>query len=134
LDRYVDCDYIFTFRPKGKVPTYVWENIKNNCKVYGIGTKNFGECNGHIYRHRNENDYYNLTTKINPNFYILNEEWKNEWGADRYIDFIELSTMNNGGIRVFTTNGKFISQDCRHLVEEGAKWFAKNIDWDEIFN
>ena len=44
-------------------------------------------------------------------------------------DFISHSTTPGGSIRFFTEDGKFISQDCYHLTQAGAKWFADKIDW-----
>ena len=132
LDRYAECDYCFTFSSKDQVPKYVWSNVKDDCKIYGLGPKNFGECNGNIYIKKNKSDSF-LTTKINSNFYVVNEAWKKEWGKDMYIDFIELGTMENGEICVFTDDGKFISHDCRHLTKFGAKYFAKLIEWNRIF-
>lgn len=132
--RYEDCDYLFTFSAKDSVPAYVWESLSKEAKVYGLGTKNFGDCNGIVYQKRHDADYYQQTTAINPNFYILNNEWKEGWGKNHYIDFLQLSTAPNGEIRVFSDDHKFISQDCRHLTQSGARWFAKRIDWSSIFN
>ena len=134
FSRYRNCDYLFTFRSKSQLPNYVTENINCNAKVYGLGTKNYGECNGVVYRHRNSTDYFEQTTRINPNFYTINNQWRQEWGSDNYIDFLELSTMPNGEIRIFTDTNRFISQDCQHLTQDGAKWYAKIIDWTKIFN
>lgn len=55
------------------------------------------------------------------------------WGTEHYIDFLKLSSTADGRIRVFTEDGKFISMDCRHLTQEGARWFAKKINWKQIF-
>lgn len=133
LKRYQDCDFLFTFSNKKDVPDYVWNSIRAKTKVYGIGTKNFGSSNGIVYQKRNTTDYFQQEVMINSNFYIINKQWKNEWGGD-YIDFLSLSKGKHGGIRVFTDNNKFISQDCRHLTKDGAIWFAKIIDLKNIFN
>ncbi|MBQ5648480.1 MAG: hypothetical protein IIV16_05085, partial [Alistipes sp.] len=134
LSRYRNCDYLFTFRSKSQLPDYVKENTNRNAKVYGLGTKNYGESNGVVYKHRNSPNYFKQTIRINPNLYTINEQWKREWGSDNYIDFLELSTMPNGEIRVFTDENRFISQDCQHLTQDGARWYAKIIDWEKIFN
>ena len=132
-DRYSNCDYLFTFKDKQDVPNYVWDYLKSSSTVIGLGPKNFGVCNGVIYQKRHNDDYYLTTTTIHPNFYMLNENWKTSWGEDNYIDFIDLSTAKDGNITVFY-QGEFISQDCRHLTEAGAKFFANHIDWNTIFN
>lgn len=131
--RYQECDYLFTFSRKKDVPKYVWENLNPKAKVLGIGTKNFGTCNGIIYQKRNTATYFNQTVAINSSFYELNELWRKEWGDSNYVDYIKLSTADDGRIRVFTDDHKFISQDCRHLTPAGARWFAQKIDWNIIF-
>ena len=133
LERYARCDYLFTFSKKTDVPAYVWKHLNPKAKVIGLGTKNFGTSNGIVYSRRNSADYKLQTISINPNFYLVNEDWKQSWGEAAYIDFLELSATDDGKIRCFTDDGKFISADCRHLVEAGAKWFAEKIDWDKVF-
>lgn len=127
-------DFIFTFHRKDKVPQYVFDLMKPDAEIFGLGTKNFGENNSIVYKHRNRPDYFESTIDINPNFYTLNNEWKETWREENYIDFIKYSTASDGKIRVFTDDGKFISQDTRHLTQDGAKWFASVIDFDAIFN
>lgn len=134
VDRYNQCDILFTFSSKKEVPYYVWDSIKSNIKVYGIGIKNYGSCNGIIYKNRHEKDYFQQEVMIDSNFYKLNDMWKKEWGSSNYIDFISLTRGKNGGTKVFTDDNKFISQDCRHLTKEGAIWYAKIIDFERIFN
>ena len=134
VNRYAECDYLFTFTNKKDLPSYVLDNLKPNAKAYGIGTKNYGECNGIIYNRRKSTDYFVQTVSINPNFYVVNEDWKQAWGDEWYIDFLELSSTENGEIRIFTDDNKFISQDCRHLTQYGAQWYAKIINWSNFFN
>lgn len=131
-ERYANCDYLFTFSSKDDVPDYVWNSLRSNAKVFGLGTKNFGESNGVIYKNRNQTDYFEQTIQINPNFFAVNDQWKNQWG-DYYIDLLGLSTTEDGTIRVFTDDKKYISQDCRHLTQHGAIWYARTIDWNNIF-
>ena len=131
--RYADCDYFFTFNNKNDLPSYIWDNLNPEAKVYGVGTKNYGDCNGVIYNRRKAANYLEQTMAINPNFYLVNEEWKQAWGEGAYIDLLKLSEADNGEIRVFTDDKKLISQDCRHLTQAGAKWFAETINWSEIF-
>lgn len=38
-----------------------------------------------------------------------------------------------GNIKVFTPNHKYISQDCTHLTEDGAKYYTVILDLDRIF-
>ena len=132
IPRISQADYIFIHDWKHKVPYYVWENMKSNAKAWGIGTKNFGESNGIIYKNRHRPDYYQQTIKINQNFFKMNEQMKKEW-KDKYIDLLDLSVVSDGRVVVFSQDNKFISQDTRHLSKGGAEFFAKKIDFDKIF-
>lgn len=127
-----DADYIFIFSSKANVPKYLFERAKYPDNIYGIGTKNFGFSNGIVYRHRFENNYKKTLVNMRDGYLELNKKWGKEWG-NSYIDMISYVTKDNNKVRVFTDNGKFISQDCLHLTEHGAKWYANNIDWNAIF-
>lgn len=132
VSRIKEADYIFTFQNKDKVPEYVWNNAKNVDVVYGIGSKHFGLSNGVIYAHRFAADYFQHSEPLHRIYAEMNENWKLLWG-DHYVDFIGMSTMSDGSIRVFTDDQKYISQDCYHLTQAGARWFAKQIDWNNYF-
>lgn len=55
------------------------------------------------------------------------------WG-DYYIDFLGLSVIDGERVRVFSDEGKYISQDCYHLSQTGAKWYANRIDFKKVFD
>lgn len=133
IEKVSKSDYIFCFSAKSKVPDSVWENKKANCIVKGISTKNFGECNGIVYKNRYSDSYFNCTAEIEPGYKELNEEWKKQWGKD-YIDLLTPSLVDENRVRVFTDDKRYISQDCRHLTQAGAQWYANTLDWKEIFN
>jgi peptidoglycan/LPS O-acetylase OafA/YrhL len=120
-------DVVFIHGSKITTPDVLWKNIRPGVKVWGIGTKNFGESNGSIYSKRFQPNYLQLTVPCDKGILWLNEQWKHQWG-DQYIDLISYAKAKDGNIRVFTPNGKFISMDCRHLTEEGAKYFASVMD------
>lgn len=132
IDRVKEADYIFCLGPKLEVPLYVY-NVKEDAQVWGIGTKSFGESNGIVYARRRSSDYLNTTVEMEVGIRERNEEWAKQWG-ENYINYVEIAMMNDGKVRVFTEDGKFISQDCRHLTKEGAQWYGKKIDWKLIFN
>ena len=132
ISRIRDADILFSFTSKEGVPRVVWDNKKESATVWGIGTKNYGECNGIIYARRFADDYLASTITPHPGYLKLNEQWKLEWG-DHYIDFMGMAMNDEGRIRVFTPDGKFISQDCEHLTKEGAQWYATQIPWDAVF-
>ena len=132
-DRINNADVIFTFTSRRGVPQVVWDNKMESTELWGIGTKNYGECNEIVYSRRFADDY--LSTNVNPHtgYVKLNEQWKQDWG-DHYIDFMGMATNDSGRIRVFTPDGKFISQDCIHLTQAGARWYASMIDWGRVFS
>ncbi len=132
LQRIQQSDYLFVFAEKAVIPDYVWENVKNRDHVYGLGTKNFGQNNGSIYRRRNAPDYFSQTVAANPEYDEINARWKAQWG-NHYIDFIEKVRLPGNRIRVFSDDHKFISQDCEHLTRGGAQFYASVIDIAGIF-
>ena len=132
IERIKRADYIFAFCDKRDIPSYVWENVKPAC-VYGIGTKNFGQCNGVFYRNRHSEEYFNQTAPLNSWYKDKNGEWKEEWG-NNYIDLLSLSLVDDESVRVFTDDHKYMSQDCYHLTQAGARWYAEHIDFKDILN
>lgn len=132
LNRIKQADYIFFFGWKHEVPYYVWENIKLTSEVWGIGTKNFGESNGVIYKNRRRSDYFQQTIKINPNFFVINKQLKKEWNS-KYIDLLSLALTDDENVVVFSQNNKYMSQDTRHLSKGGAEYYAKKINFKDIF-
>lgn len=97
-------------------------------KFYIVGEKNFGESNGQIYRQRYKKDYHNLTISMENGYAERNRYYKS-LHPNNYIDMISIAQQPDGKVKVFTDDGKFISQDCRHLTRAGAKWYANKIDW-----
>lgn len=132
INRIKQADYIFIHESKYKVPYYVWENVRPNVDVWGIGTKNFGESNGIIYKNRHKSDYFSQTIKIDKSYIIANDQMKREWG-DKYIDLLKLSLVCKDRVVVFSQDHKFISQDTRHLSKGGAEYFANKIIFEDIF-
>ena len=127
-----ESDYIFTFTSKDKLPAFVWESKRPNCKVMGISTKNYGSCNGIIYKNRNSPNYFSQVATIESGYKELNAEWKGQWG-ENYIDLLTPAMVEENNVRVFTDDNRYISQDCRHLTQAGAQWYAKILNWDNIF-
>lgn len=131
-DKVKKCDYIFSFTSKNDIPDYVWNGIKSDCKVMGLSTKNFGSCNGIVYKNRHSENYFSQTVEILPGYKKLNNQWKEQWG-ENYIDMLTMSLVDENHVRVFTDKNKFISQDCNHLTRAGAIWYAENMNWTKIF-
>ena len=131
IDRVKKADFIFTFTDKIDVPRYVFENMSSSAQIFGIGTKNYGQCNERIYLRRKSKNYFQSTIKIDNSYIELNKSWKKNWDKN-YIDFIQMLEVKPGVVRVFTPDGKFISQDCEHFTKHGAAWFGKIINWETI--
>lgn len=124
-------DLIFTFFHPEELPDNIMTEL-NQQKIFGIGTKNYGQCNEIVYTKRYKDDYFETTLPANPDYVELNNILSEKWG-DHYIDFYKIATASNGEIKVFTPDHFFISQDCRHLTQAGAKWYANVLDLDRIF-
>lgn len=99
-------------------------------KYYIIGNKRYGESNGIIYAHRGEPDYFNQTVELNSSVLADNENGKRLFG-DYYISLMEPVVIDNK-VKVFTDDNKFISQDCMHLTQAGAKYYARILDIEGI--
>lgn len=124
-------DFAFIFSSKDDVPDFIWYHI-NPSKIYGIGTKTFGDSNGIIYKNRHSTNYFQQTIAPRKEYVELNKQWSESWG-DHYINLMELSLDENGNVKIFTPDKMFMSQDCRHLTQAGAKYMASMINFDKIF-
>ena len=133
INRIKQSDMIFIFDWKHNVPYYFWNNLKDKTTVWGIGTKNFGVNNGVFYGNKSKPYYYDQTVAINPNFYTINDKMREEWG-EFFIDMIDVVKTDNNEIRVFTDDNLFISQDCKHLTQGGAIFYANQLDLNKIFD
>ena len=96
-------------------------------KIWGIGTKEYGETNGNVYSKRFKADYHQTRVRMSENYSKDYEEELNYWG-ENYVDFIAPLMDDRGTLPAFTDNGMYISQDCRHLTQAGARYYAKVFD------
>lgn len=122
-------DYIFYGSDSWEVP----ESIKSlpAQKLYIVGNKRFGKSNGIIFFNRNKEWYHEQKVTIPKDDLLRNSEMIKEYGT-HYIDLISPLLME-GKVPVFTEDGYFISQDCRHLTKQGAKYYAKILDLAYLF-
>lgn len=105
---------------------------KGKTKLFLIGEKNFGENNGQVYRHRFAKDYHQLTIDMEDGYAEKNERLKAAY-PDIYIDMIDMVLQPDGKVRVFSDDGRFISQDCRHLTKAGAQYYASLFKWERFY-
>ena len=135
IERINKAQIVMIFGQKdAKVNDIVWRNVNDSCKVMGIGTKYFGVCNGNHYVHRIDTDYHQRKANLDARYRDINNMWMSEYGKENYIDIIGANSTEDGRMYLFTDEGKLISQDCYHLTQAGAKWFAKRLNLKEILN
>lgn len=129
-ERFAKADVIFvTNLPLSET---LIEDVKSRCLLHTrfivLGEKNFGECNGQIYRQRFSYDFHQLTIQIDNDYIEKNERLKAIY-PDCFIDMIEMVRQPDGKVKVFTEDNRFISQDCIHLTKAGAQFYAGMMDW-----
>jgi hypothetical protein len=112
------------------------DKVKSMCnshtRLYIVGEKNFGESNGQVYSRRFRSDYKNMVMPIQDIYVRRNEKFKTMYKG-HFIDLISFVLMSNNHVRVFSDDGKFISQDCQHLTRAGAQFYAKHVDWSQFW-
>ncbi len=126
--REANCVFISNLGATEKLIREVKSNMASDCKLVIVGPKNFGINNGQVFRRRRQGDYFKSTLKMQPGYEELNEKFKSMY-PDNFLDLIEIARMPDGNMRVFSDDGRFISQDCRHLTKAGAQFYAGKIDW-----
>lgn len=122
-DRASDAEVLFYAVNVGEVPRL---DVSPE-KLYVVGPKNFGTSNGIFYNNRGPG-YYNQRTSLAPGYLEKNLELRQEWGESRFVDLIGAMADGRGTVPVFTPDGRFISQDCYHLTQAGAQYFARLLD------
>lgn len=53
---------------------------------------------------------------------------------DIYIDMIKMVKLPDGKVRVFSDDGRFISQDYRHLAQASVQYYASLFEWERFLN
>ncbi len=126
--RIEQADYVFV----AKVKSIYSITVIPADKFYLVSNKNYGTSNGIIYAHRFDPDYYNQTITVQQ---LLLEE--NRLDAEKYgthfIDLMKPIMIDMTHARVFTDDNKFISQDCRHLTQAGAEYYARILNLGGLF-
>jgi peptidoglycan/LPS O-acetylase OafA/YrhL len=123
LSRIRQSDRIYYFGWKHDVPEVVWNNLKPETEIWGIGTKNHGTSNGIFYKNRYCSDYFAQRTTIRHDYYIVNQLLREEWKS-KYVDLFKLTLEPDNTVPVFTPDRHFITYDGRHLTPSGAHYYA----------
>lgn len=129
LIRIRQCDRIYFFGWKHKVPETVWQNLRPHTEIWGIGTKNHGTSNGIFYKNRHREDYFAQRTSIKPDYYAVNRILQDQW-QEQYVDLLCLTLMADSTLPVFTSDNHFITYDGRHLTPDGTRLYANLISID----
>ena len=129
LSRIRQCDRVYFFGWKHQVPEEVWQNLRPQAEIWGIGTKNHGTSNGIFYKNRHCKDYFAQRTSINPDYFAVNRLLREAWQA-QYIDLLTQTLKSDSMVPVFTPDNHFITYDCRHLTPDGACFYANLINLD----
>ena len=130
-ERLLQSEYVFLYSQDDSDYEELREIIGKE-RIWVVGTKNFGESNDMIYLRRFSDSYFDTTVMPSDESIKTDEHMKTLY-KDRYIDLMTPLMNENNEIQVFTDDNKFISQDCRHLTIYGAKFYARIIDLDKIF-
>lgn len=135
IGRFVNADAVFlsTLGVNENLIDSIHSLCSAECCFYIVGEKNFGVTNGQIYRHRKEKNYHQLTTIMESKYSQKNDMLKAKY-KDIFIDMIAPVQQNDGSVRVFSDDGHFISQDCRHLTKSGAEYYGRLIDLKQFLN
>jgi len=102
------------------------KNLKfDKNKLFIVGIKDFGYSNGIPYNKSRTAaiDCANYGITLRKEIKETNAKLQEEWGS-KYIDLIDLVSLPNGKVLVFTPECKFISQDTKHFTKYGASFFA----------
>lgn len=124
-DRVEQADFVFYGSNNWDIPATL-DDIPSE-KLYIVGNKSFGNSNGIFYANRNKDGYFEQRAAVPEEMLLHNDAMKGAFG-DHYIDMISPLLDSEKNIRIFTDNGCFISQDCRHLTKQGAQYYAKILD------
>lgn len=112
------------FIAQSRIP-YLKENLP---KLTCFGVKNFGYNNGLHYNKINKViDYSNYFTNLRDGTLEIESKLKKEWEG-RYVSMLDPIINQYGQVRVFTSDGKFISQDTEHLTKNGARFYAQLLE------
>ena len=134
LSRIRQCDRIYFFGWKHQVPEAVWQNLRPQVEIWGIGTKNHGTSNGIFYKNRHREDYFAQRTPIKTDYFAVNRILQDQWQG-HYVDLLNLTLKPDSTVPVFTPDNHFITYDCRHHTPDGARYYAKkcNIQYNAIY-
>lgn len=142
--RFHNAQYVFYATMGGSVatvvPKFVTDGVDSSkyntsdgwCTnhVFLVGTKYFGKSQGVFFCRRFGANGHSQFVPLPQQFIDRNAKEKEECGRKGvgFVDLIGAIANRDGDIPVFSDEGKFISQDCRHLTHGGAVFLAKKLN------
>lgn len=133
-NRVVEADYVFcVIGPGGEDISAFLQEVIPSEKLYVVSDKNFGTSNGIIYANRFKDNYFSQSVKIDKSYIENNIRLEEKYG-DHFMDLIGAVLTEDGTVRVFTDDNRFISQDCMHLTKYGALYYSRIIDLSFLLN
>ena len=134
-DRFKDADIIF-IASKGideklihQIEIIALANGHTLKDVVVVGEKYFGETMSQVYSRRYCDDYFDTELHIPEELIQKNSSLEGTY-KERFLNLLSFSSKDGIVCRVFTDDHKFMSCDCTHLTQAGAKFFADLIDWN----
>ena len=95
-----------------------FSRISSGGKIFVLGVKNFGWNNNFV-----KLGNFGSESLVTPRKSILSFNDSAKSKVTGYVDVLEL-VSNDGRVRIFDDNGKFISYDTNHLTRSGAKYIG----------
>ena len=95
-------------------------------KIWVVGPKNFGQNNG-IYYNSSHRSPELQRSSVPADILRENDALRRSF-APKFIDLISPLCDAANCVPVFTPEGRFISQDTRHLTRAGARYYATVFD------
>ena len=95
-------------------------------KIWVVGPKNFGQNNGIFYNSSHRSPELQRSS-VPADILRENATLRRAFGS-RFIDLMAPLCDTENRVAVFTPEGRFISQDTRHLTRDGARYYATVLD------
>ena len=122
-ERVAQADIVFVLRA---TPELLADWSLGGANVWVVGPKNFGRNNG-IYYNSLSGIRGGARCSIPEDVLQENEGLRHVFGS-QFIDLISPLRDDANTVPVFTPEGRFISQDTRHLTRDGAKYYGDVLD------
>ena len=143
-ERFQNAQYVFCATMGGEaateIPKFVADGVASSkyntgegwriSHVFLVGTKYFGKSQGIFFCRRFGENGHSQSVPLPQQFAERNAKEKEECKRHGFgfVDLIGAIATKEGDIPIFSDEGKFISQDCRHLTHGGAVFLAKKLN------